>query len=230
MRQVVTFDAYGTLIDFRISDATRQILADRLPMDGVDTDEFLDDFRVMRFQAVLEPYRSYRDVLRSSLQIAMRLHGIPQSPSDGDALVAAVPAFGPFPEVPDALRAVKSLGYEIAIISNTDDDLIRDNVARIGVGFDHVITAQQARAYKPSRQVFGHAYAAMDVPPAQVSHVAQGWEYDLIPTRDLGLRRRIWINRYRRPGSSVYQPYDELSDLSAVPILLGTEASREAAT
>ena len=55
MRQVVTFDAYGTLIDFRISDTARQVLADRLPMDGVDTEEFLDDFRVMRFQAVLEP-------------------------------------------------------------------------------------------------------------------------------------------------------------------------------
>ena len=78
MRQVITFDAYGTLIDFRISDAARQVLADRLPMDGVDTEEFLDDFRVMRFQAVLEPYRSYREVLRSSLQSAMRLHGIPQ--------------------------------------------------------------------------------------------------------------------------------------------------------
>jgi 2-haloacid dehalogenase len=203
MRQVVTFDAYGTLIDFRISDTARQVLADRLPMDGVDTEEFLDDFRVMRFQAVLEPYRSYREVLRSSLQTAMRLHGIPQSPSDGDALVAAVPA-------------LKTLGYEIAIISNTDDDLIGGNTARIGVDFDHVITAQQARAYKPSRQTFEYAYAAMDVPPAQVTHVAQGWEYDLVPTRDLGLRRRIWINRYGRPGSSLYQPYDELPDLSAV--------------
>jgi 2-haloacid dehalogenase len=221
MRHVVTFDAYGTLVDFRLFDATRQVLADRLPMDGVDTEEFLDDFRVMRFQAVLEPYRSYREVLRSSLQCAMRLHGIPQSPSDGDELVAAVPTFGPFPEVPGALRALKSLGYEIAIISNTDDDLIAHNVARIGVDFDHVITAQQARAYKPSRQAFEHAYAAIDIPPAQVTHVAQGWEYDLIPTRDLGLRRRVWINRYRRPGSSLYRPYDELSDLSGAPALLG---------
>jgi 2-haloacid dehalogenase len=222
VRQVVTFDAYGTLVDFRLSDAARQVLADRLPMDGVDTEEFLDDFRVMRFQAVLEPYRGYREVLRSSLQTAMRLHGIPHSPSDGDTLVAAVPTFGPFPEVPGALRALKSLGYEIAIISNTDDDLIEQNVARIGVDFDRVITAQQARAYKPSRQAFEYAYAALGIPPAQVTHVAQGWEYDLIPTRDLGLRRRVWINRYRRPGSSLYRPYDELPDLSAVPALLGT--------
>ena len=221
MRQVVTFDAYGTLIDFRLSEAVRQVLADRLPMDGVDGEEFLDDFRVMRFQAVLEPYRGYREVLRSSLQTAMRLYGIPHSPSDGDALVAAVPAFEPFPEVPQALLALKSLGYEIAIISNTDDDLIEQNVARIGVDFDHVITAQQARAYKPRRQAFEYAYAVMDIPSARVSHVAQGWEYDLIPTRDLGLRRRVWINRYGRPGSSLYRPYDELSDLSAVPALLG---------
>ena len=190
MRQVVTFDAYGTLIDFRMSDAARQILADRLAMDGVNSVQFLDDFRVMRFQAVLEPYRGYRQILRSSLQAAMQLHGIPHSPSDGDALVAAVPTFGPFPEVPDALRTLKSLGCEIAIISNTDDDLIKQNVARIGVDFDHVITAQQARAYKPSRQAFEYAYTVMDIPPAQVTHVAQGWEYDLIPTRDLGLAAR----------------------------------------
>lgn len=221
MRQVVTFDAYGTLIDFRMPDAVRQILADRLAMDGVNSVQFLDDFRVMRFQAVLEPYRRYGQILQSSLQAAMQLHGIPHSPSDGDALVAAVPAFGPFPEVPDALRTVKSLGYEIAIISNTDDDLITQNVARIGVDFDHVITAQQARAYKPSRQAFEYAYAAIGIPPARVTHVAQGWEYDLIATRDLGLRRRVWINRYGRPGSSLYRPYDELPDLSGVPALLG---------
>ena len=221
MRQVVTFGAYGTLIDFRLSDVVRQVLADRLPMDGVDSEEFFDDFRVMRFQAVLEPYRGYREVLRSSLQAAIRLHGIPHSPSDGDALVAAVPAFGPFPEVPGALRALKSPGYGIAIISNPDDDLITQNVARIGVGFDHVITAQQARAYKPDRQAFEYAYAVMDIAPARVTHVAQGWEYDLIPTRDLGLRRQVWINRSGRPGSSLYRPYGELPDLSAVPALLG---------
>jgi 2-haloacid dehalogenase len=219
-RHTVTFDAYGTLIDFRLTEATREILANRLPMDGVDTEEFLDDFRVMRFQAVLQPYRSYREVLHSSMEIAMRLHGIPYSPSDGEALVATVPTFGPFPEVPGALHALKAAGYEIAIISNTDDDLISDNVTKIGLEFDHVITAEQARAYKPSREAFEYAYHVMEIEPARVTHVAQGWEYDLIPTRDLGLKRRVWVNRYGRAGNSLYQPYDELHDLSPLPALL----------
>jgi len=220
MRQIVTFDAYATLINFELAPTTLKVLADRLDLDGLDVDEFLDDFRVMRFQAVLEAYRPYHEVLHSSLRNAMRLHGLEYRESDGDALVEAVPTFGPWPEVPDALRALKKK-YEIAIISNTDDDIIARNVENIGVEFDYVITAQQAKAYKPDRQTFEYAFQTMDVDPGQVIHVAQGWEYDHIPTRDLGLKRRVWINRYGRRGSSDYQPYDELPDLSGLPALLG---------
>jgi 2-haloacid dehalogenase len=220
MRQIVTFDAYATLINFELAPTTLKVLADRLDLDGLDVDEFLDDFRVMRFQAVLEAYRPYHEVLHASLRNAMRLHGLEYRESDGDALVEAVPTFGPWPEVPDALRALKKK-YEIAIISNTDDNLIARNVENIGVEFDYVITAQQAKAYKPDRQTFEYAFQTMDVDPSQVIHVAQGWEYDHIPTRDLGLQRRVWINRYGRRGSSDYQPYDELPDLSGLPALLG---------
>jgi 2-haloacid dehalogenase len=220
MRQVVTFDAYGTLVDFELVPATLKTLRDRLDLDGLDVDKFIDNFRVMRFQAVLEAYRPYDEVLHSSLEKAMRLHGLEFRTSDGDALVEAVAGFGPFPEVPEALRALKSR-YEIAIISNTNDDLIARNIARIGVDFDHVITAQQAGAYKPSRQTFEYAYKTIGVDPSQVIHTAQGWEYDLIPTRDLGLARRVWINRFGRRGSTAYQPYDELPDLSGLPALLG---------
>jgi 2-haloacid dehalogenase len=74
----------------------------------------------MRFQSVLEAYRAFHEVVRSSLRMAMRLHGLEYRTSDGDALMEAVPTLGPHPEVPDALRALKSK-YEIAIISNTDD-------------------------------------------------------------------------------------------------------------
>jgi 2-haloacid dehalogenase len=220
MRDIVTFDAYGTLVDFQIGPTALKIVADRLDLDNLDVDEFLDDFRVMRFQSVLEVYRPFHEVVRSSLRMAMRLHGLEYRTSDGDALVEAVPTFGPHPEVPDALRALKSK-YEIAIISNTDDNLIGGNVEKMGVEWDYVITAQQARAYKPDLQAFEYAFKTIGVEPSQVIHVAQGWEYDHIPTRDLGLKRRVWINRSGRLGSSDYQPYDELPDLSGLPALLG---------
>jgi len=220
MREIVTFDAYATLINFELGPTTLRVLEDRLDLDDLNVDEFLDDFRVMRFQAVLEAYRPYHEILRSSLRNAMRLHGLEYRETDGEALVDAVPAFGPFPEVPEALRKLKTT-YEIAIISNSDDNLIARNVANIGVEFDYVITAQQAGAYKPDRQTFKHAFRTMGVEPSQVIHTAQGWEYDHIPTRDLGLKRRVWINRYGRKGSVDYQPYDELPDLSGLPKLLG---------
>ncbi len=219
MENLVTFDCYGTLIDFDLDRATRRILGERLGMDGVDEAEFLRDFRVMRFQAVLEPYRPYREVLTASLEHAMRLHGLPYRREDGDALVAAVPTFGPFPEVPAVLARLKER-YEIAIISNTDDDLIAGNLERMGVRFDHVITAEQARAYKPSRRAFEHALRATGRTPDQVIHAAQGFEYDIIPTFGLGMRR-IWINRTGRRRSRAYMPYEEVRDMSPLPGLLG---------
>lgn len=219
MTPLVTFDCYGTLVDFDLNRVVRARLGDRLRMDGVDEAEFLRDFRVMRFQAVLEAYRPYKDVLRASLEHAMRLHGLPFRDEDGDALVAAVPAFGPFPEVPAALARLKEK-YQIAIISNTDEDLIVGNVERIGVPFDYVITAERARAYKPSRAAFTYALRVTGRTPDQVVHVAQGFEYDIIPTHGLGMRR-IWINRSGRRGSSVYMPYEELPDLRRLPALLG---------
>lgn len=220
MREIVTFDAYGTLVDFKLSGPTQELLQDRIDEVGVDAREFLDNFRVMRYQAVLEAYRPYDEVLRSSLEKAMRLHGLRYTKADGDAIVDIVPTFGPFPEVPEALRRLKER-YEICIISNTMDDYIKKNIELIGVDFDHVITAEQAGAYKPDRQAFEFAYTKMDIAPAQVIHCAQGWEYDIIPTYDLGIKRRVWINRQSNRGSEAYQPYDEMSEMSGLPELLG---------
>lgn len=219
MNKVMTFDCYGTLVDFDLSRVVRDRLDERFRLNGVDEAEFLHDFRVMRFQAVLEEYRPYKEVLRASLQHAMRLHGLPYREEDGDALVAAVPTFGPFPEVPTVLARLKQR-YELAIISNTDDDLIRGNIERIGVEFDYVVTAEQARAYKPSRQAFEYTLRVVGRTADQVIHVAQGLEYDIMPTHGLGMRR-IWVNRTGRRGNSAFMPYEEIPDMSRLPALVG---------
>jgi 2-haloacid dehalogenase len=220
MKPVVTFDCYRTLVDFDLNRVALPIVKDRLDEAGVDHEEFLDNLRVMRFQGVVQPYQRYRDIVRQTLENCMLLHGIPYTDDDYEQLIAGAEKFEAFPEVPDALRKLKE-GYEIAIITNSDDDLIPHHLKAIGVDFDYVVTAQQAGAYKPRPQAFEHLFSVLPQSRDQIIHAAQGWEYDIIPTRDMGLRRRVWVNRYGRKGSSHFAPYDEIRDLSELPTLLG---------
>ena len=213
----VTFDCYGTLVDFDIDAATLRVLGPRAA--GIDADAFLREFEEIRYQEVLAAYRPYREVLRRSLAQAMQRFGLPYRDGDGAAIVAAVPEFGPFPEVPPALERIRR-HCKIAIISNTDDDLIAGNLRKIGVPFDRVITAEQARAYKPSPVIFDYALRTLGCGPGDVLHVAQGFEYDIVPAHRLGWAR-VWINRYGKAGDPAYGPYRELPDLSGLPGLLG---------
>jgi len=220
LRKVVTFDCYRTLIDFDLEGATARIAGDRIAEAEVDRDLFMRDFAAMRFQSVLHGYRPYRDIVSGCLQDVMLLHGVRHHAADGDQLVDAITRFEPFPEVPDALRRLKT-AFDIAILSNSDEDLIAHSVRRIGVPFDHVITSAQARAYKPRPEAFEHMLAAVGRGPGDVIHVAQGWEYDIMPTARYPGMRRVWVNRFGRRGSAAFEPYDEIRDLSVLPSLLG---------
>ena len=117
-----------------------------------------------------------------------------------EALATSITAMGPHPEVPAALRRLRER-YKLAIFTNSDDDLIRHNVEKIGVPFDYVITAEQARAYKPSRQLFDYAYGRMGVTKDETVHVAMGMIHDMQACHELGVRA-IWINRRGERGQS----------------------------
>lgn len=219
-KPVISFDCYRTLVDFDLNRETLPIVSDRLDEVGVRHDEFLDDLRVMRFQAVVQPYRRYQHILRETLENCMLMHGVEFRDSDYDRLLEAVIRVPVFPEVPAALRALRER-YELAILSNSDDDLIPHHLETIGVRFDYVVTAEQAGAYKPRRAAFDQLFTVLRRSPAEVTHVAQGWEYDIMPTKWLGVGRRVWVNRYGHKGSAHYAPYDEISDLAQLPPLLG---------
>ena len=214
----ITFDCYDTLVEFPIDRVTREILGARA--DEIDMDEFLAAFEALRYQTTTSgPYRPYRDVLRETLAGSMRQYGLSYEDSDGDALLTAVPTWGPFPDVPPALERLRQR-YKLAIITNSDDDLMAHNVANIGVPIDRVITAQQARAYKPSLVIFDYALRALRCESGDIMHVARGFEYDIVPAHALGWSR-VWINRYGKTGDPTYAPYQELPDLSGLPMPLG---------
>lgn len=141
----ITFDCYDTLVEFPIDDVTRTILGSRA--DGIDVDRLLADFEKLRYDTTTnQPYRPYRNVLGDTLAQIMDTYGLPYREEDGDALLAAVPTWGPYPDVPPALQRLRDAGIQLAVITNSDDDLMSHNVATIGVPIDRVITAEQARA------------------------------------------------------------------------------------
>lgn len=214
----ITFDAYGTLIDFDLESAALEAIEDR--MQGVDRDAFLKDYEEIRYQEVLGEYKPYRQVLRDSLRKAMTQYGMEYREEDGQAVIDAVPTFGPFPDVPPVLKQLRQHS-KLVIISNTEDDLIAHNVEKIGVPIDYVITAEQARAYKPSHAAFEYMFEVLRCDRSEILHVAQGFNYDIMPASELGLKR-VWINRRGQPGDQErYGPYDELPDLTGLPALIG---------
>jgi 2-haloacid dehalogenase len=214
----ITFDCYDTLIHLAIDATTLGILGSRA--DGVGADAFLATFAAYRVEEEAHPtYRPYRDVLSRSLERAMDRHGIAYRDADGAALVAAVPTSGPHPDAPPALERLR-WRCQLAIISNSDDDLIAGNLQRIGVPFDRVITSQQARACKPSLATFRYALDEIDCPPERAMHVAQDFWGDMAPAAKMGYGQRVWINRFAKTGDPAYAPDHEFRSLAGLPDLL----------
>ncbi len=214
----VTFDCYGTLIDFQINKTTMEILGERA--NTINMHDFLVVFRDIRFYECLGAYQCYSDLLRTSFKKAMDLCGLRYKNSDGDRLVAAVPTWEPFPDTKPILDRL-SQQVKLVIISNSEDDMIAKNVSNMDVEFYDVITAEQARAYKPTLPIFYYTLRRLGCDKSDILHVAQGFNYDIMPAHGLGWEK-IWINRNGRPGNQDdYGPYVEMCDLTGLPALLG---------
>jgi 2-haloacid dehalogenase len=103
--------------------------------------------------------------------------------------------------------------YELAVISNVDDNLFAHTAHRLEVPIDYLITAQQARTYKPSLQMFRLAQQRTGVSPGQWLHVAQSIYHDVIPAKSLGIAT-VWVNRPSpRPGSGAAKAASAQPDL-----------------
>jgi len=161
----ITFDCYSTLVQWHsaLLTAVRAVLAKRVQVTGAEEDRVTDTVEALRTVSMEHqqrgPFRDYKTILQSSLAEVMAGKGLSPRPDDGETLLSYLRTIPPHPEVPAVLQRLRAQ-FRLAIISNTDDDLIAGTVAAIGVPIDHVITAQQARAYKPD-----HSYFFMHMPP-----------------------------------------------------------------
>ncbi len=139
--------------------------------------------------------------------------------ADGDQLVAAVSTWGPFPETKAVLDKLSHY-CKLVIISNAEDDIIAQNVRNMDVIFYDIITAEQALAFKPTPPIFYYTLRHLSGEKSDILHVAQGFNYDIMPAHGLGWNK-VWINRNHRLGNQEdYGPYLEMPDLNGLLALL----------
>ena len=189
---VITFDCYGTLIDWEagISAAFAKVAAaDGRELDGT---QLLKDYAEVEPAVEAETYRPYRDVLtETARRVAERL-GWPLSPARAVFLPESLPEWRPFPDTDPALERLAAAGYRLGILSNVDDDLLSGTRRHFTVTFETVVTAQQVGSYKPAH---GHFTAARQRLGGQRwLHAAQSYFHDVVPARALGIPV-AWINR-----------------------------------
>lgn len=208
----LTFDCYGTLIDWEsgILAAVLPVLAQR----GIEAEAEQVLRLYVKYEAEQEagPYKLYRDVLHGVMAgIASELDFVPTA-AELQALPDSVGHWPPFADTVAALTRLHTR-YKLVIISNIDDALFTETNALLQVTFDDIITAQQVRSYKPALQHFRVALARLGVPRQQVLHVAQGLYHDHVPAKALGLTT-VWVNRPSRlPGTGLALPVQVTPDL-----------------
>jgi 2-haloalkanoic acid dehalogenase type II len=212
---LITFDCYGTLIDWRGGIA--RAFRDAAGRDGVALDDaaVLALYNEIEPAVEAEPYRRYRDVLaESARRVAARL-GWPLPEGRAAFLPQSLPGWTPFPDTNAALERLAAAGYALGLLSNTDDDLLAATRRHLTVPFDMVVTAQQVRSYKPGH---GHFQAARGrLGGRRWLHAAQSYFHDVVPARALGIPV-AWINRHGEAtppgGATPDREFDTLTELA----------------
>jgi 2-haloacid dehalogenase len=208
-----SFDCYGTLVDWNAG--IRSTLAELWP--ARDPDALLEAYH--HHESEVEAGRAipYRTVMAEVLHELSQDFGPAVSGGRGDALAESLPRWPVFPEVPGVLAKLRDRGWKLAILSNTDPDLLDASLQAIGVPVDLRVVASDIGSYKPG---LAHWQVFFDRSDAQRSghvHVAGSLFHDIEPAARQGLHA-VWINRLDERSDL---PRDgELPDLAGLPDLL----------
>jgi 2-haloacid dehalogenase len=186
-----TFDCYGTLVDWNGG-----IRAELEELFGVRrADELLIRYHELepKIQAA-KPGSSYREVLTITLERLAGETGLTVPEGETSALARSLPSWPIFEDVRPGLTEARSRGWQLAILSNTDRDLIDASMEALGVLFEAAIVAGEIGSYKPAHRHWEVFYEQTGADPTRHVHVAQSVYHDIAPAAELGIPT-IWVNR-----------------------------------
>jgi 2-haloacid dehalogenase len=201
---VLTFDCYGTLIDWEsgIWNAIAPVL-DRSAAT-VRRDQLLEAFgRYESAQQAATPGMLYPELLAEVYKQICRELGIEAAEHEAWAFGASIQDWPAFPDTPEALAYLKR-HYKLVILSNVDRESFRHSSVRLGVELDAVFTAQDIGSYKPDPRNFQYMLdmlGAGGIQKKQVLHTAESLHHDHVPAKRCGLAT-CWISRRHGQGAT----------------------------
>jgi 2-haloacid dehalogenase/putative hydrolase of the HAD superfamily len=210
---VITFDCYGTLIDWESGIANAFLNAAAADGMTLTREAVLRAYAGTEHRVQAQGYRSYRDILRDTAVQVAAILGWPLTAERAGFLAGSLPSWQPFPDTNAALERLAAVS-RLGILSNIDDDLLAATREHFTVDFDVVITAQQVRSYKPAHAHFQTARELIG--KASWLHAAESNFHDIVPTNALGIDN-AWINRQRQsplPGGTPKYQFDDLAGLA----------------
>jgi 2-haloalkanoic acid dehalogenase type II len=211
---VVTFDCYGTLVDWERGIGDAFAAAASRAGRTLAASDVLAAYAAIEPEVEAGPYRPYREVLAATAARVARRLGWPLSEQDAGFLAESLPSWPPFPDTNPALKRLSAAGIRLGILSNVDEDLLAGTRRCLGVSFDLVVTAERVRSYKPGHAHFEAARAALGA-GARWLHAAQSYFHDVVPAKALGIPV-AWINRKAEHAGAAGPPDRELPDLAAL--------------
>ena len=214
----ITFDCYGTLIYMRFHEVARDLYGDQL--EPARMDEFVKDFAAYRFDEACGDWKPYDQVLKSALQRTCKRHGLAYREQDGQRIYDAVPTWGPHVDVPHSLTRIASK-IPLVLLTNAMNAQIPSNVRKLEAPIHKVLTAEDARAYKPRLQAFEYMFDQLGCGPDDILHVSSSPRYDLMSAHDLGIRNKVFVNRGHEPKPSELYTHVEIRDINGLPAVVG---------
>ena len=217
---VISFDCYGTLIDWR--GGVREAVGRMPELADVDLRAFAERRIELELVVEHERYRPYDEVLALSVLRTAAEFGVELPTSRGREFADSLREWPPFEDAPRFLQRLRRLNVPMAILSNVTQAGLRGSVRTLGAPFDHLITAEDLRSYKPSPPHWAALQAARGIGPAEQLHVAGSIAHDIRPSAALGVPA-VWVNREDETAPADATPtltvtsLDELAELWRLP-------------
>jgi 2-haloacid dehalogenase len=218
--EIISFDCYGSLVDWK-----KGILDILVPLFDeylleITEDEIFSLFLKFYDEQTQNGFIYYRNVLMEIMKKFSKALNINLMRTDLSCLIDSLPNWPLFTDTRDSLKQLKN-SFELALIVNSDNDLIEKTISMMGIKFDYIITSEAAHSYKPSPAIFLHALKVFPHPSHKIIHVAQSLQFDIAACNEIGIEN-IWLNRYndKSPEDQIEKPGKEISSLEALTNLL----------